>query len=62
LPDGSFSNQKSQFGEILDGLGMEKVGIFFGHLIHFWPFGNLVAILLQESYFGAKTRFSLYIG
>jgi hypothetical protein len=27
LPDGAFSNQKSQFGYILEGLGMENVGI-----------------------------------
>jgi hypothetical protein len=26
--DGMFSNQKSQFGLTLEGLGMEKVGIF----------------------------------
>jgi hypothetical protein len=32
LPDGISSNQKSQFGKILEGLGMEKVGIFYGHL------------------------------
>jgi hypothetical protein len=28
LPDGIFSYQKSQFGYILEGLGMEKAGIF----------------------------------
>jgi hypothetical protein len=28
LPDGLFS-KKSQFGEILEGLGMEIVGIFY---------------------------------
>jgi hypothetical protein len=28
LPDGLFSNQKSQFGQILEGLGMENLGIF----------------------------------
>jgi hypothetical protein len=28
LPDGIFSNQKFQFGYILEGLGMEKFGIF----------------------------------
>jgi hypothetical protein len=38
LPDGSFSNQKSQFGYILEGLGNEKVGIFFGY------FENITAI------------------
>jgi hypothetical protein len=51
LPDGIFSNQKSQFGQILEGLGMKKDGIFFGHLKYitaiwyiFWPFGNLLAV------------------
>jgi hypothetical protein len=46
LPDGVFSNQKSQFWENLDGLGMENVVIFNGHLEYFtafwfnlWPFG-----------------------
>jgi hypothetical protein len=32
LPDGIFSKQKSQFGSILEGLGMENVGIYYGHL------------------------------
>jgi hypothetical protein len=32
LPDGIFSNQKSNFGKILEGLGMEKVGVLYGHL------------------------------
>jgi hypothetical protein len=32
LPDGIFSNQKSQFGEKIDVLAMEKVCIFYGHL------------------------------
>jgi hypothetical protein len=27
LPDGKFSNQESQFGHILEGLGTENVGI-----------------------------------
>jgi hypothetical protein len=31
LPDGWFSNQKSEFGYILEGLGMKKVGIFYSH-------------------------------
>jgi hypothetical protein len=46
-----FSNQKSQFGSILEGLGMENVGIFYGHLEYItviWytlcPFGILVTI------------------
>jgi hypothetical protein len=28
LPDGLFSNQKSQFGSILEGLEMENLGTF----------------------------------
>jgi hypothetical protein len=34
LPDGIFSNQKSQFGKILEGLGMENFNI-----LYIWPFG-----------------------
>jgi hypothetical protein len=30
--DGIFSNQKSQSGYILEGLGTENVGIFYGRL------------------------------
>jgi hypothetical protein len=33
LPDGMFLNQKSKFGKILEGLGMKKIGIFYGHLV-----------------------------
>jgi hypothetical protein len=32
LPDGLFSNQKYQFGQILEGLAMEVVAIFYVHL------------------------------
>jgi SOS-response transcriptional repressor LexA len=35
LPDGIFSSQKSQFWLLLEGLAMEDVGIFHGHLVHF---------------------------
>jgi hypothetical protein len=35
LPDGSFSNQKSKFGSLLEVLAMEDSGIFYGHLVHF---------------------------
>jgi hypothetical protein len=35
LPDGLFSNQKSQFGKNLNGLGMENVRIFYDHLEYF---------------------------
>jgi hypothetical protein len=35
LPDGKFSNQKSQFGSISEGLAMEDVGMFYDHLVYF---------------------------
>jgi hypothetical protein len=35
FPDGSFSYQKSQFGYILEGLGMKNVGIFYDHSEYF---------------------------
>jgi hypothetical protein len=50
LPDGLFSYQKCQF---LGGLGMENVGIFYGHLVYFagiWqillPFGKVCCHLV----------------
>jgi hypothetical protein len=46
LPDGLFSNQKSKFGLILEGLAMEDDGTFYVLLVHFtvfcyilWTFG-----------------------
>jgi hypothetical protein len=39
LPDGIFSNQKSQFGQILEGHGMEDVVIFVTILSILLPFG-----------------------
>jgi hypothetical protein len=41
LPDGLFSNKKSQFGYVLEGLAVENVVIFCGHLVNFsaiWHF------------------------
>jgi hypothetical protein len=38
LPDGLFSNQKSKVWKILEGLPMEGVGMFYGHLVHFTVF------------------------
>jgi hypothetical protein len=35
LPDGIFSNKKSHFGLILEGLAIEDVGIFYGHWAYF---------------------------
>jgi hypothetical protein len=35
LPDGLFSYQKSEFGEILEGLRLENVDICYGHLEYF---------------------------
>jgi hypothetical protein len=42
MPDGMFSNKKSKFGYILEGLGMKKVGIFYGHLEFIMAIWNLL--------------------
>jgi hypothetical protein len=59
LPDGLFSYQKTQFGYILEGLGMETVGIFYEHLEYFsaiWyiflQFGIACGRLVYFSRFG----------
>jgi hypothetical protein len=41
LPNGLFANQKSQFGYIFEGLRLENVDIFYGHLEHLRTFGKL---------------------
>jgi hypothetical protein len=53
LPGGLFSNKKYQFGKILEGLAMEDVGIFYGHLVYFmaiwsilWPSGSILRLLV----------------
>jgi hypothetical protein len=53
LPDGLFSNQKSQFGYILGGFGMENVDIFYDFWEHFtailsnlWHFGIVCSHLV----------------
>jgi hypothetical protein len=59
LPDGLFSNQKYQFGYILEDLGMENVGLFYDHLEYFtaiWyislQFGIVSGHLVYFSCFG----------
>jgi hypothetical protein len=54
LPDGLFSNQKSQFGSILEGLRLENVDMFYGHFEYFtdiwdilWPFGTFCFYLVH---------------
>jgi hypothetical protein len=42
LPDGLFSNQKSQFGYILEGLAMENLGVSFDRLVYFTAMGNIL--------------------
>jgi hypothetical protein len=46
LPDGLFSNKKSHFGYILEGLGMENVGIFITIWNILWPFGKFYGSLV----------------
>jgi hypothetical protein len=53
LPDGIFLNQKSKIGYILEGLGIDNVGILCGHFEYFktiwyisWPFGIFSPVLV----------------
>jgi hypothetical protein len=41
LPDGFFSDQKYQFGYILEDVGMENVVIYSGHLENFKTVGYI---------------------
>jgi hypothetical protein len=59
LPDGLFSNQKSQFGKISEDLRLENVNIFYSHWEYFthiwiilWPVGTFCAHLVRFSGFG----------
>jgi hypothetical protein len=42
LPDGLFSNQKSQLGQILKGVKWENVDIFYRHLEYFKGIGDIL--------------------
>jgi hypothetical protein len=51
LPDGKFAYQKYQFGQILEGLGMENAGIVYGYLAYFvviWYIISQFGVLFQE--------------
>jgi hypothetical protein len=59
LPDGLFSQQKSQFGYILEGLEMKHVGVFYDTSEYFmaiwyilWPFGIVCGHLVYFSRIG----------
>jgi hypothetical protein len=39
LPDGLFSNQNSQFGQMFEGSRLENVDIFLSHLEYLEAFG-----------------------
>jgi hypothetical protein len=46
LPDGLFSNQKSQFWSTLEGLRMENIVIFYDHMENLRPFGKIYGRLV----------------
>jgi hypothetical protein len=57
LPDGIFSNQKSLFGSIFEGLTMEDCGIFYGLFVIFCGlFGIFYGYLVYFSRFGMLTK------
>jgi hypothetical protein len=49
LPDGLFSNQKSQFGLILEGSRLENVNIFYAHLEYFTDIWDLRFPSVEDS-------------
>jgi hypothetical protein len=42
LPDGLFLNQIYQFGYILEGLRLDNVNIFYGHLEYFMDIRDIL--------------------
>jgi hypothetical protein len=63
LPDGYIFIQKSRFGYILEGLGMEQIGILYGHFGIFygpcyivWSFGVYFHVMV---YFTKKNLATL---
>jgi hypothetical protein len=65
LPDGMliFSDQKYQLRRelgILEGLAIEDVGIFYGHLVYILPFGIYLHILPFGIFYGYLLYFSRF--
>jgi hypothetical protein len=65
LPDGLFSNQKSEFGYNFEGLRMDYVGIFYSQLVYFvaiwyslWLFGMFFPVLVLCAKKNLATLFS----
>jgi hypothetical protein len=56
LPDGIFSYQKSEFGDIGKGLEMENVGMFYGYLEYFTDMGIFCVDLVYFPRFGMLYR------
>jgi hypothetical protein len=52
LPDGLFSNPNPYFWYILEGLEMESVGIYYGHLVCFTAIWSFCLLYGQLLYFG----------
>jgi hypothetical protein len=75
LPDGLFTNQKSQFGYILMGLRLETVdiydmatwnilqtfGIFYDHLVHFVFIWYIFPVWVHFSGLGTFFRFWYHV-
>jgi hypothetical protein len=58
LPEGIFSNQKSQFGQILECLAMKEAGKFYGHLVYFTAISyTLCPFRIFCGHFGKFFRF-----
>jgi hypothetical protein len=60
LPDGIFSNQKSQFGLILECLTMKDVGNFYGHSVYFTAISYiLLPFSIFNGHFGISSHFGM---
>jgi hypothetical protein len=46
LPDGFFSDQKSQFGQTLEGLRIENVDIFYARLEYFTDIWDILPMAI----------------
>jgi hypothetical protein len=56
LPDGIFTNQNPNLGKFLEGLAMEDVVIFYGHLVYFTAIWYTLYIETWYTYFAVLIK------
>jgi hypothetical protein len=55
-----FKTKNPNMGYILGGLGIDNVGIIYGHLVWLWPFGILYGRLVYFVVLWYFFRFGLF--